>query len=386
VRIIESVLRKTAAEREKCLDAWQLLGDPARTVFMDIETTGFSRTYDSVYLIGLAFYRDGEFRIRQYLAGTEADEARVLEAAGKDMMDFDTVVTYNGDMFDMPFIRDRSRRMRVWTDAMQRWDLQTDSVDLFRRFRKYQSFFGWPNLKLKTVEACLGIARQDPFDGGQLIEVFYEYTKTDDERLESVLLLHNYEDIVHLLELLKAEELMAQIRGGHVVEAAAQGNRLHVEWDRRFSMSHEGMIPLCREGSGPKARENAPKAKIVLTAGTASFDIILPLCQNRLYYFLPNPGDYYFIPEANEIVHRSLAQDVKPAERRKAKAEECRLLIRTSEEDPAVCALPVDSLRVYKTDLKAPECFHIESELKRALQTMSTEEADRYIRGYLDRL
>ena len=184
MRIIESVLVKTAQEREKLLDTWQLLGDPAHTVFMDIETTGFSKTYDSIYLIGIAFYRDGEFRVRQYLASAEADEAKVLKGAMDDLAAFDTVVTYNGDMFDLPFIRERAKRMRVWTDAMQRWDAHTCSVDLLRRYRHYQSFFGWPNLKLKTVEACLGSSRQDPFDGGQLIEIFYEYEKTDDERLE----------------------------------------------------------------------------------------------------------------------------------------------------------------------------------------------------------
>ena len=386
MRIIESALKKSAEERERLLEVWELLGNPSRTVFMDIETTGFSRTYDTVYLIGLAFYRGGEFRVRQYLAAAEADEAKVLKSAVEDMMDFDTVVTYNGDMFDLPFIRERAKRMRVWTDEMQRWDMHVDSIDLLRRYRRYQSFFGWPNLKLKTVEACLGISRQDPFDGGQLIEVFYEYTRTDDERLESVLLLHNYEDIVNLLELLKAETMMGEIKRGHAVEVSLSKNRLHVEWDRRFSISHEGEIPLGKAGSGPKAREDAPKAKILMEAGAASFDILLPLCQNILYYFLPNPEDYYFIPEANEIVHKSLAQDVKPSERRKAKAEECRLTVQVSEGDALVWALPLAGLRMYKPEVKSPLCGAKLSELGQALNDKSIEEADAYIRTYLDRL
>ncbi len=386
MRIIESVLVKTAQEREKLLDTWQLLGDPAHTVFMDIETTGFSKTYDSIYLIGIAFYRDGEFRVRQYLASAEADEAKVLKGAMDDLAAFDTVVTYNGDMFDLPFIRERAKRMRVWTDAMQRWDARACSVDLLRRYRHYQSFFGWPNLKLKTVEACLGSSRQDPFDGGQLIEIFYEYEKTDDERLESVLLLHNYEDIVNLLELLKAEEMMAEIRNGHVVAIAAERNRIHVEWDRLFSMSREAAIPLGKAGGSAKAKAAAQKAQIVFKAGAASFDIILPLWQNRLYYFLPNPGDYFFIPEANEIVHKSLAADVSPAERRKAKPEECRLRIECGGEDPAVCALPAGGARVYRTELKASESYHKASELKSTIEKMTIQDADQYIRGYLDRL
>ena len=250
MRIIESALKKSAEERERLLEVWELLGNPSRTVFMDIETTGFSRTYDTVYLIGLAFYRGGEFRVRPYLAAAEADEAKVLKSAVEDMMDFDTVVTYNGDMFDLPFIRERAKRMRVWTDEMQRWDMHVDSIDLLRRYRRYQSFFGWPNLKLKTVEACLGISRQDPFDGGQLIEVFYEYTRTDDERLESVLLLHNYEDIVNLLELLKAETMMGEINSKIDIEAVLHGVGVEVV---------ERIDPLKLEDAIKKVKETADK-------------------------------------------------------------------------------------------------------------------------------
>ncbi len=388
MRTIETILNHTAQQEQDQLDAWRLLGDPEQVVFIDIETTGFSRLYDSIYLIGLVYLEEGHFVAKQYLAGSLADEVQVLEKALDQLQNFKIFVTYNGDMFDLPFIEERAKRLRVWRESDRYlWDCYR-SVDLMRRYRIHQSFFGWPNMKLKTLEAFLGIDRRDPFDGGQLIEVFYEYARTDDERLEKVLLLHNYEDIVYLLPLLKIEQFMSDLKTAQIEEVRYEDGELLVMWDRSFSLSHHARMALNRK---KRKDSDYPKAEFIFDAGNRCSRILLPWCCEPVYYYLPNAKDYYFLPERGEIVHKSLAYDVPSSERRKAKPCECVL----SGQGSFVQALPAiagmestagSTLRCYKKAYKDADIYVEENELKVWLSTQKPERAAEWVRQFFELL
>ena len=47
--------------------------------FFDIETTGFSRNYNIVYLIGAVYFRNGISHYLQWLAESDSDEALLVE-------------------------------------------------------------------------------------------------------------------------------------------------------------------------------------------------------------------------------------------------------------------------------------------------------------------
>ena len=388
MRIIESILPQTAQQAQAQLDAWRLLGDPEQVVFIDIETTGFSRLYDSIYLIGLVYLEEGHFVAKQYLAGSLADEVQVLEKALDQLQNFKIFVTYNGDMFDLPFIEERAKRLRTWREADRSLWENYRSVDLMRRYRIHQSFFGWPNMKLKTIEAFLGIDRRDPFDGGQLIEVFYEYARTDDERLEKVLLLHNYEDIVYLLPLLKIEEFMTDLKAAQIEEVRYEDGELLVFWDRPLALSHHSRMALNRK---KRKDPDYPKAEFIFEAGNRCSRILLPWCCEPVYYYLPNAKDYYFLPEKGEIVHKSLAFDVPSSERRKAKPCECVL----SGQGSFVQALPAIAgveemvgsvLRSYKKAYKDIDIYVEENELKAWLSAQKSEVAAEWARQFFELL
>ena len=53
--------------------------------------------------------------------------------------------------------------------------------------------------KLKTVEKYLGIERKDTINGLESIKLYKEYERTGDDTLKKKVLLHNFEDILHLL-------------------------------------------------------------------------------------------------------------------------------------------------------------------------------------------
>lgn len=380
MRIIESKLNQTAQEREDALDRWMLVGKPETMVFLDIETTGFSRLYDSVYLVGMVYYEKGFFIAKQFLAGSLSEEAELLQKALAELRRFSICVTYNGEMFDLPFLEERAKRLRIWSAEERQSAEQRQSVDLLRLFRRHQSFFGWKNMKLKTVEQFLGISRNDPFDGGQLIEVFYEYARTEDERLEMALLLHNYEDVCNLPNLLWVQQFMETLKNGQIQQITYEAGRLYIVWDRLFALSHHADIAL-----NPKKKKDAayPRARFMFEAGSAECYIDLPLCEEPVYYYLPNAKDYYFIPARGEIVHKTLAYDVPAAERRKAKPAECVL----QGQGCFVQALPAQAgLRIYKKAYKGAEVYVETAELEEWLKTVEPEIAAAWVRQFFELL
>ena len=56
------------------------LGDPEKLVFFDIETTGFSAGYNTVYLIGCIWPEGDQLRFIQWFADTKTAETDVLNA------------------------------------------------------------------------------------------------------------------------------------------------------------------------------------------------------------------------------------------------------------------------------------------------------------------
>ena len=76
-------------------------------IFFDIETTGFSREGSTVYLIGCATRDDDSLCIRQFFAETPAQEAEVIAAFFALLKQYDAVLTFNGNTFDIPYLQAR---------------------------------------------------------------------------------------------------------------------------------------------------------------------------------------------------------------------------------------------------------------------------------------
>lgn len=68
----------------------------SKTLFLDIETTGLSRYYDKITLVGWSFGR--EYNV--YIKGDDPEPLRKALAEAK------AIVTFNGALFDIPFLRD----------------------------------------------------------------------------------------------------------------------------------------------------------------------------------------------------------------------------------------------------------------------------------------
>ncbi len=151
--------------------------------YLDIETTGLSRYYNEITVIGIYLVDSKDTQLIQLVgeAATRDNLLGALEGVG-------TIFTYNGSRFDLPFIHTRLE------------------VDLASILHHHDLMYDcWRNnLKggLKAVELQLGIPRQlKGVDGFQAVILWWRYRSYDDEDALSILLKYNEEDVVNLKAL-----------------------------------------------------------------------------------------------------------------------------------------------------------------------------------------
>ncbi len=148
------------------------LGFPRRTVFLDIETTGLSRFYDYITLIGWNYQGEYGAVIR---GGDDTKLKKVLRDAR-------IIVTYNGTLFDLPFLREKVA------------DLQLPSVQVDLRFLSRRVGLAGGQ---KAIEVELGFKRPSnlkDIEGEAAPVLWHRYRRGSLDALR-LLVEYNHSDI-----------------------------------------------------------------------------------------------------------------------------------------------------------------------------------------------
>jgi uncharacterized protein YprB with RNaseH-like and TPR domain len=153
--------------------------------YLDIETTGLSRYYADLTVVGVCLERGSDSRIIQ-LVGDRITARRVIAAVRKAGI----LYTYNGARFDLPFIK--AKLGLDLTEYITHKDL------MYGCWR--QNLYGG----LKVVEEKLGIPRRTQgIDGRVAVKLWYDYENYGNKRSLALLLEYNKEDILNLTLLRK---------------------------------------------------------------------------------------------------------------------------------------------------------------------------------------
>lgn len=276
-------------------------------VFFDIETTGFSPKSSFVYLIGMAVKtEDGNVAITQFLAENRSEEAALLCAFHEQLRTADTLITFNGLTFDIPFLKAREAVHAI--DG--RWD-DFKYLDLYKITAKLSQLFQLPDKKQKSLEQFLGIWREDAMSGGELISVYHQYEKFPAPQEESLLLMHNYEDVLGMTELLSIlayRDFFASRANISQAAVTPDGSGL--------------LLTLQASIEFPKhVLRRCPLYDLMLEGASAK--LLVPIYSGELKYYYDNFKDYYYLPEEDIAIHKSVAAFVDPSHRKKATAATC---------------------------------------------------------------
>ena len=196
-------IQLSSLENYQFINSWANIDDkavnnPQKLLFLDTETTGLSQaTGTFAFLIGLGFMRDDGFHILQIIMPAPPHEAAMLAILGRVIVQFDTVVTYNGKSFDIPLLQNRHIMHRIAPPFYR-----MEHIDLLHLARKL-----WRNRlssrRLGDLEQSILHFRrtQEEVPGWLVPEIYKDYLRTGDARPLSGVFYHNAVDVLSLAGL-----------------------------------------------------------------------------------------------------------------------------------------------------------------------------------------
>ena len=273
-------------------------------LFFDIETTGLSKENSQVYLIGCAYKNDEAWELKQYFAQSALDEREVLEEFLDFAQNFKTLVHFNGDRFDVPYIDFKSEFYGFDFKLSE-----MENFDIYKASKPLRKFLGLESMSQKAVERFLKIGRDDEMNGGELISYYFEYEKTKSKELEKFLLLHNFDDVKGMLNVLKITNYLGILDGDFKYEKFEE-NLNYVTFSLR--LNKELPVPIELEKDG-----------ILIAGGDSYLEVCVPIIRGIASYELKDYENYYYLPLEDKVIHKDVAQFVDKKFKKKATKKNC---------------------------------------------------------------
>ena len=166
-------------------------------MFLDTETTGLAGgAGTAAFLIGVGWVEGERFHVRQYFMRDYHEEAALLHGLADELARFESLVTFNGKMFDVPLLDARFRLNRA------RFPLgDAPHLDLLHPARRL-----WKarleSCRLQSLEAALmGLRRHGDIPGEEIPQIYFDFVRRRDARKLARVFDHNRQDIVSLAAL-----------------------------------------------------------------------------------------------------------------------------------------------------------------------------------------
>lgn len=355
-------------------------------LFLDIETTGLSPRASSLYLIGAMHYRSDEdtWQLTQWFADNYQSEEKMLLAFLETLENYSCLYHFNGRTFDIPYILHKCEKHHIDLSEHNRQILKDTSaaysVDLLAQIRPLKKTLAIPKASQTDLERWLGICRDDRYSGGELIPIYSQYMQNkllhpeQAEALEKILLLHNHDDMEGMLSVCKIlsyrnvfcpdsnpdfhiELTNITYSSDHGTGSQSDNGYLCISFTHTASLPK--LVTIKKEF--PQSKQMLPpafSANCVLELANSTGSLTLPILYGELKYFFTDYRDYYYLPEEDQAIHKSVAEFVDTSHRKKATAATCYQR-KIGEFIPSLtlCSLPSQTPQFYLCH-KDKLCFY----------------------------
>ncbi len=170
--------------------------DPARALYLDLETTGLGGGAGVVaFLVGLGGFEDSEFVLEQLMLRQPGEEGALLGRVAERLEAASVVVSYNGKAFDLPTLRGRYVMNRL---PAPREPPHLDLLHVGRRLHRARL----GQCRLATLESgVLGFVRAEDIDGAEVPQRYAHYLRSGDSEGLWPVVEHNAWDVTSMAAL-----------------------------------------------------------------------------------------------------------------------------------------------------------------------------------------
>lgn len=165
-----------------------------KDTILDIETTGLSKEFDNIFLIGTIEILP-ETEIKILTAENLSEEYELI----KNISLNNKVITYNGDSFDLKFINSKLEQFKEPT-------INFNSFDLYKFVKQKKHLLNLERYRQVDIEKYLGIERDEFISGEEVAKNYREFLISKDYNLIDPIITHNLDDVHGLLNCLKIVE------------------------------------------------------------------------------------------------------------------------------------------------------------------------------------
>lgn len=279
-------------------------------LYIDIETTGFNRQTDMIYLVGLMYIENNELMLTQYLCEKTSDEYELLFRLNMLVTNYNCLIHFNGNRFDLPFIK---ARMAMYSIHENLSDLV--SIDFYTLLRPFKRLLQTDNLKLSSLEALASYVRIDQFNGGDLIALYKLYLDGDKNLMYSFI-LHNEEDMIGLYYMNRFVPMLyytlKEDMANNFPIIYKESDIEFIKNSDRFLINIPFKSTMNIYSVSHSDNENA------FSINTSGLLLSLPIETNTKKLFFENYKEYYYLEEEDYAIHQSVASFMSKSHRKKA--------------------------------------------------------------------
>lgn len=275
-----------------------------KPLFYDIETTGLSSSKSYCYLIGCIVFEEDRFHLHQWFAENESEEAAILKAFSEFSASYTYTIQYNGDQFDLPYLKARCD-IYGFTSPLA----HLPALDLYKELKPCRHMLKFDHMKQPDLERFLGVEKRIFADGKLCIKCYKDYLKKKEQELLAEVLGHNLEDLCGLGRVFEMLTYRLFFSGDYTITHAAYDQD---ELLLKFRLPFPVPAPFSCKMEG-----------IYLTGSDENIKLLVSAPTHRLKLYYPNYKDYHYLPSEDYAIPKALSSYIDKSLKKPAKPETC---------------------------------------------------------------
>ena len=293
---------------------------PEECLFFDIETTGLSSASACIFLIGTISYNGTEWILTQWMTQSPQEEVLLLQTFLNATTAKKMLLHFNGSSFDIPFIKERSRKWELHESSEHLSAFETmQSVDLYQKLKPLKKLYDFDRFTQQALEQFTGWNRTDKLTGKHMTDLYKKYLLSEESRLADLLLLHNHDDLLGMLRLLPLTDVLKMINSSFISDSR-KISIMSEDQNQMITFRFSLVSPLPASVS-LKGEIAGCEYILTLSASTGTFTI--HSLSGELRYFFSDYKNYYYLPAEDQAIHKSIGNFVAAEFRQNANPCNC---------------------------------------------------------------